>query len=42
MPDKHVWMTEAALSNLRALATKWGLSDSATIAEALRLAAERK
>ncbi len=41
MPDKHVWLTERALGDLRSLARRWGLSDSATIARALALAAHQ-
>jgi len=40
LPDKHIWLTEAAAASLRKLALRWGLSDSATIAEALRRADE--
>ena len=41
MADKHIWMTETATDDLRALARRWGLSDSATIARALAIAREQ-
>lgn len=41
MPDKHIWLTATAKHDLATLARRWSLSDSAAIAQALRLAAER-
>lgn len=38
VPDKHIWLTKDADETLRRLARRWGLSDSATIAEALKRA----
>lgn len=40
VPAKNVWMSDESMAALRTLARRWGLSDSATIAKALRMALE--
>ena len=35
---KTIWLTDAARTDLRALALRWELSDSATIAESMKRA----
>ncbi len=37
---KNIYLTDDAEQQLRALAIRWGLSDSATVAEALKRASE--
>ena len=41
MPRKNFWLTEQANSDLDALAERWGLSKSATVARALAEAVKR-
>ncbi len=36
--NKTIWQTDAAKADLEALKLRWGLSDSATIAKALKQA----
>ena len=38
--NKTIWMTDDARANLDALVARWELSDSATIAKALKQARE--
>ena len=40
MPSKHIYLTRGTETALKALAVRWGLSDSATIARALQMALE--